>query len=247
MIKMSAKQKEALSCFFKECQKRKIAGKILQRKVWTKIFKECGQTIPWKTFDSFYADDKNTLNTDLLFKETQGLLYTAEGVSEEDVTVYEEKEESQDDPRDSSDEENELLDSDGSLAVDTRERKDEVNVPRAAEDSEIPKEMVEPESDSFMKRIVTRKRKSNPIVRGSVFVNNPVYVVEGIDCSNDSDVIGVTKDFEVAFNLKEIALHDAGNMSYEDAFACIEKHAFLVIQSSQASSLKCRIRKIEMF
>jgi len=241
-MKLTPNEDAAAKLLQKKFVEKKVNTESVPRKVWKKILGETTLRIPWKLFGPFSDPVTNNINFTAMF--------AALGMEDslmtfvDDDTVQELQEET-------VKEVNRFVDDDdidpADMAVDTKESNQIPGPERSADDVIIPKEMVEPESDSFMKRILTprpRKKKENTVF--SVGFTNPIYVVEGIDCSGESSVIGVTKTFDIAFNMKEIALHDAGTIPFEEAEKMIERDSFLMIISNQSTSLKCRITKHEL-
>jgi hypothetical protein len=76
---------------------------------------------------------------------------------------------------------------------------------------------------------------------------NPIYIVESIDCSNESRLVGAAGSFSSAYD-KHLynAIHDSGTLSFEDAEVEIEIKGATRIGSVHSNNLYCLISKIEL-
>lgn len=91
------------------------------------------------------------------------------------------------------------------------------------------------------------KRKRHKISdKDRLHFSNPVFVVEGIDSTEEAHVIGVAQSLNNAWKLRRQALHDAGDIEFEDFELMIETKGYCMIRSLASKVLRCRIRKLEL-
>lgn len=232
MKKLTPTEQEFVSFLSKAFRAKGINTDAVPAKTWKKFLGESPSPlrIPRKLLETFTSQD-GSVNFTALFGEYK--------VQSPSVSDFFDQEETADIPQEEGEE----------LAVDTRESR-QLGEPEEKDSQEIhidiPKDMVEPESDTVMKRILTPNPKRKKQSKTLDSFANPVYVVEGIDCSEESNVIGVTKTFDIAYNMRELILHDHGDLEYTKAEKMIEEFHHLIITSNTSKHLRCRIRKIEL-
>lgn len=242
---LTEKQKAAIKAIWDVVNGSDIIGNI-PAETWQCAINDAGLRTPWKILGPYLDKDNGISKEDFsqlcveadIDQISNADMDAANTLIDEMISSEEEFEEDQEDQED---QENDQEDTDDTEEIDTTPKKFLKDI--GIDKFQYPEIYLE--SDVEDKYIKSRKRHRIK-ERERIAFNNPVYILEVIDSTNESSVIGAALSLVNAWKLRKRALHDHGDTEYEDFEFELETKGSVVIRSSQIKSLRCRVEKFEL-
>ena len=240
---LTEKQKAAIKAIWDVVNGSDIIDHI-PAETWQGAINDAGLRTPWKILGP-YLDKDNRISkedfsqlcveADIDQISNADMDDAANILIDEMISTDEEFEEDQEDQEDQED------DQEDAEEIDTTPKKFLKDI--GIDKFQYPEIYLE--SDVEDKYIKSRKRHRIK-ERERINFNNPVYILEVIDSTNESSVIGAALSLVNAWKLRKRALHDHGDTEYEDFEFELETKGSVIIRSSQIKSLRCRVEKFEL-